>query len=129
VIIPLYLLAMWKLGWTYAPPRDPLWKVLRHSYQMNAPGSEYKAQLPSTPVALALKHSRAPMRDAHRWGIPSPSPTLTPSPSRSPHQVGLASRGVLSDASCPSPSGEASTSGGSAPQTEIPDVGFETAST
>ena len=36
VIIPAYLLACWKLGWSYAPASDPVWRVLRDSYQHNA---------------------------------------------------------------------------------------------
>mgnify|MGYP004193933141 CR=1 FL=1 len=32
-LIPLYVLLCWRLGWTYAPPTDPIWRVLRDSYQ------------------------------------------------------------------------------------------------
>ena len=35
VVIPAFLVTTWKLGWTYAPANDPLWKVLRHSYQQS----------------------------------------------------------------------------------------------
>jgi predicted Na+-dependent transporter len=36
LIIPIYVIIGWKLGWSYAPPSDPVWRVLRDSYQHNA---------------------------------------------------------------------------------------------
>ena len=38
-IIPIYVIIGWKLGWSYAPASDPLWKVLRDSYQHHAADS------------------------------------------------------------------------------------------
>ena len=61
VIIPIYLFAMWKLGWTYAPSTDPLWKVLRNSYQVSAPAED-----------------GAPLRSTTLTPHPTPIPTRTP---------------------------------------------------
>lgn len=36
VIIPLYVIICWRLGWSYAPSTDPIWDVLRDSYQHRA---------------------------------------------------------------------------------------------
>ena len=36
VLIASYLFACWRLEWTYAPPTDPLWQVLKESYQGRA---------------------------------------------------------------------------------------------
>ena len=34
VIIGLFCVTSWKVGATYAPTNDPIWKVVTHSYQV-----------------------------------------------------------------------------------------------
>ena len=65
VLIPLYVLSAWQLGWTYAPRTDPLWKVVRDNYQRREPTP------PSTPpqdvmreLAVALDGDRSPEDEA-----------------------------------------------------------------
>lgn len=38
LLLPLYATAAWRLGWTYAPPKDPCWRMLTHSYQERSTG-------------------------------------------------------------------------------------------
>ena len=37
--IPLYVLCCWKLGWTYAPASDSLWRVVGQCYQSRSAGT------------------------------------------------------------------------------------------
>ena len=54
VLIPLYVILAWQLGWTYAPRTDPIWKGVRDNYQRR------EATPPSTPPEL---HSQDVMRE------------------------------------------------------------------
>lgn len=35
IIVPIYLIIMWKLGWTYADPNENCWKMITTNYQPN----------------------------------------------------------------------------------------------
>jgi len=42
-LIPLFALASWKVGWTYAPPDENVCVVLTGNYQPEAPGPSSSA--------------------------------------------------------------------------------------
>ena len=44
VLLPIYVLAAWRCGCTYAPRTDPLWKVLRDTYQERAASADEQQQ-------------------------------------------------------------------------------------
>jgi len=56
VTIPLYVIAAWQLDCTYAPRTDPIWRVVKDSYQHRATGAG-AASHPATNEVTPADHS------------------------------------------------------------------------
>lgn len=103
ILIPLYLLASWRLGWTYAPASEPFWRMLRDSYQhlrdeprQARPASRVDSPHGNPVEGRGTQHetvSTLPLVDAVDISLPS-----TPSPAAklggaSPVSIGSAESG------------------------------------